>query len=129
MPLWNEIEGQTLDGLTLRKLLRSEGRTAWFSTEDPDGGPAVVSVFEALNDEDTVLARLQAAARFQHPGLLEIRGTGAGRLGDESLVYALLEPFDQTLAEVFGFGMTTGYFTNALKARGELWAFRTRFGK
>ena len=53
MPLWNEIEGQTLDGLTLRKLLRSEGRTAWFSTEDPDGGPAVVSVFEALNDEET----------------------------------------------------------------------------
>ena len=100
MPLWNEIEGQTLDGLTLRKLLRSEGRTAWFSTEDPDGEPAVVSVFEALNDEDTVLARLQAAARFQHPGLLVIRGTGAGRLGDESLVYALLEPFDQTLAEV-----------------------------
>jgi hypothetical protein len=100
MPLWNEIEGQTLDGLTLRKLLRSEGRTAWFSTEDPDGGPAVVSVFEALNDEDTVLARLQSAARFQHPGLLVIRGTGAGRLGDESLVYALLEPFDQTLAEV-----------------------------
>ncbi len=100
MPLWNEIEGQTLDGLTLRKLLRSEGRTAWFSTEDPDGGPAAVSVFEALNDEDTVLARLQAAARFQHPGLLVIRGTGAGRLGEESLVYALLEPFDQTLAEV-----------------------------
>jgi eukaryotic-like serine/threonine-protein kinase len=100
MPLWNEIEGRTLDGLTLRKLLRSEGRTAWFSTEAPEGGPAVVSVFEALNDEDTVSARLQAAARFQHPGLLEIRGTGAGRLEDESLVYALLEPFDQTLAEV-----------------------------
>jgi hypothetical protein len=60
----------------------------------------VVSVFEALNDEDTVLARLQAAARFEHPGLLVIRGTGAGRLGDESLVYAVLEPFDQTLAEV-----------------------------
>ena len=99
MPLWNEIEGQTLDGLTLRKLLRSEGRTAWFSTEDP-AGAAVVSVFEALNDEDSVLARLQAAARFQHPGLLAIRGTGAGRLEDESLVYAVLEPFDQTLAEV-----------------------------
>jgi eukaryotic-like serine/threonine-protein kinase len=100
MPLWNEIEGQTLDGLTLRKLLRSEGRTAWFSTEGPDGGPAVISVFEALNDEDAVQARLQAAARFQHPGLLVIRGTGAGRLEDESLVYALLEPFDQTLADI-----------------------------
>jgi hypothetical protein len=100
MPLWNEIEGQTLDGLNLRKLLRSEGRTAWFSTEGPDGGPAVISVFEALNDEDAVQARLQAAARFQHPGLLAIRATGAGRLEDESLVYAVLEPFDQTLADV-----------------------------
>jgi eukaryotic-like serine/threonine-protein kinase len=100
MPLWNEIEGQTLDGLTLRKLLRSEGRTAWFSTEDPGGEPAVISVFEALNDEDVVQARLQAAARFQHPGLLMIRRTGAGRLEDESLVYAVLEPFDQTLADV-----------------------------
>ena len=100
MPLWNEIEGQTLDGLTLRKLQRSEGRTAWFSTEDPGGGPAVISVFEALNDEDAVQARLQAAARFQHPGLLVIRRTGAGRLEDESLVYAVMEPFDQTLADV-----------------------------
>ncbi|HEY3990531.1 MAG TPA: hypothetical protein VGM02_14615 [Acidobacteriaceae bacterium] len=100
MPLWNEIEGQTLDGLTLRKLLRSEGRTAWFSTEDANGGPAALSVFEALNDEDAVQARLAAAARIQHPGLLVIRSIGAGRLEDESLVYAVMEPFDQTLAEV-----------------------------
>jgi hypothetical protein len=100
MPLWNEIEGQTLDGLTLGKLLRSEGRTAWFSTVGPDGEPAVLSVFEALNDEEAVEARLQAAARVQHPGLHVIRKIGAGRLEDESLVYALMEPFDQTLAEV-----------------------------
>jgi eukaryotic-like serine/threonine-protein kinase len=100
MPLWNEIEGQTFDGFTLRRLLRSEGRTAWFSTESPDGGPAVISVFEALNDEAAVQARLQAAARFQHPGLLAIRGIGAGRLEDESLVYAVMEPFDQTLADI-----------------------------
>ena len=100
MPLWNEIEAQTLDGLKLGKLLRSEGRTAWFSTTDPNGEPAVLSVFEALNDEDAVQARLQAAARVQHPGLLVIRKIGAGRLEDESLVYALMEPFDQTLADV-----------------------------
>lgn len=99
MPLWNEIEGQTLTGLPLRKLLRSEGRTAWFSTEDA-GEPAVLSVFEALNDEDSVQARLEAAARVQHPNLLVIRRTGRGRLDDESLVYAVMEPFDQTLAEV-----------------------------
>ena len=59
-----------------------------------------ISVFEALNDEDAVQARLQAAARFEHPGLLAIRKTGAGRLDDESLVYAVMEPFDQTLADV-----------------------------
>ncbi len=99
MPLWNEIEGETLNGLTLRKLLRSEGRTAWFSTDDA-GGPAVLSVFEALNDEDSVQARLESAARVQHPNLLVIRSTGRGRLEDESLVYVVMEPFDQTLAEV-----------------------------
>jgi hypothetical protein len=100
MPLWNEIEGQTLNGLPLRKLLRSEGRTAWFSTEDSAGQPAVLSVFEALNDEGSVQTRLDAAARLQHPNLLAIRNTGRGRLEDESLVYAVMEPFDQTLAEV-----------------------------
>jgi eukaryotic-like serine/threonine-protein kinase len=100
MPLWNEIEGQTLNGLILRKLLRSEGRTAWFSTEDPAGQPAVLSVFEALNDEDSVQARLDTAAGLQHANLLVIRGTGRGRLEDESLVYAVMEPFDQTLVEV-----------------------------
>jgi eukaryotic-like serine/threonine-protein kinase len=100
MPLWNEIEGQTLDSLTLNKLLRSEGRIAWFSTIGSSGEPAVLSVFEALNDEEAVEARLRAAARVEHPGLLVIRKVGAGRLEDESLVYALMEPFDQTLAEV-----------------------------
>ena len=60
----------------------------------------MLSVFEALNDEDSVQARLEAAARVQHPNLLVIRSTGRGRLEDESLVYAVMEPFDQTLAEV-----------------------------
>ena len=100
MPLWNEIEGRTLNGLPLRKLLRSEGRTAWFTTEDSAGQPAVLSVFEALSAEDSVQARLNTAARLQHPNLLVIRDIGWGRLEDESLVYALMEPFDQTLAEV-----------------------------
>jgi eukaryotic-like serine/threonine-protein kinase len=101
MPLWNEIEGETLDGnLPLEKLLRSEGRTAWFATTDPDGQPAVVSVFEALNDEDTALARLEKAAQVQHPNLLIIRRTGSARIGGDPYVYAVMEPFDQTLAEV-----------------------------
>jgi hypothetical protein len=101
MPLWNEIEGETLDdNLPLQKLLRSEGRTAWFATTGADGQPAVVSVFEALNDEDAALARVQTAARVEHPNLLIIRRTGSTRIGGDPYVYAVMEPFDQTLAEV-----------------------------
>ena len=101
MPMWNEIEGETLtSNLTLQKLLRSEGRTAWFATTDREGQAAVVSVFEALNDEDAVVARLEAAARVRHANLLVIRRTGTARLDDESLVYAVMEPYEQTLAEV-----------------------------
>jgi eukaryotic-like serine/threonine-protein kinase len=101
MPLWNEIEGEILDdNLPLQKLLRSEGRTAWFATTGADGHPAVVSVFEALNDEDTALARVQTAARVAHPNLLIIRRTGSTRIGGDPYVYAVMEPFDQTLAEV-----------------------------
>ena len=101
MPLWNEIEGEILDdNLPLQKLLRSEGRTAWFATTGADGQPAVVSVFESLNDEDSALARVQTAARVEHPNLLIIRRTGSTRIGGDPYVYAVMEPFDQTLAEV-----------------------------
>jgi hypothetical protein len=101
MPLWNEIEGEILDdNLPLQKLLRSEGRTAWFATTGADGQPAVVSVFEALNDEDSALARVQTAARVGHPNLLIIRRTGSTRIGGDPYVYAVMERFDQTLAEV-----------------------------
>ncbi len=100
MPFWNEMEGQTLDGLPLQSLLRSEGRTAWFATTDTDGQPAVLIVFEALNDEEVVQARLEAAARVHHENLLIIRRTGTAELEEDSVVYAVMEPFNQTLAEV-----------------------------
>ncbi len=101
MPLWNEIEGRTLtDGSVLGTLLRSEGRIAWFSATDPEGRPAVVSIFEALNDEESVAARLETAARLQHPSLLALRGVATTRLEDEPMVHVVMEPFDQTLADV-----------------------------
>src|SRR3984885_6717870 len=97
MPLWNEIEGEILDdNLPLQKLLRSEGRTAWFATTGADGQPAVVSVFEALNDEDTALARVQTAARVEHPNLLIIRRTGSTRIGGDPHVFAVIEAVGQT---------------------------------
>jgi hypothetical protein len=101
MPLWNELEGtRVADKFPLKQLMRSEGRTAWFATEDASGQPAVISLFESLNDEESVLARMEAAARIRHPNLLIIRETGSIRLEDGPLVYAVMEPFEQTLADV-----------------------------
>ena len=63
MPLWNELEGtRVADKFPLKQLMRSEGRIAWFATEDTNGQPAVISLLESLNDEEAVLARMEAAA-------------------------------------------------------------------
>lgn len=100
MPLWNELEGtRVAEKFPLKQLMRSEGRIAWFATEDASGQPAVISLFESLNDEQSVLARMEAAARIHHPNLLAIRETGSIRLEDGPLVYAVMEPFEQTLAD------------------------------
>ncbi len=100
MPLWNELEGtRVAEKYPLKHLMRSEGRTAWFATEDAGGQPAVISLFESLNDEESVLARMEAAARIRHPNLLTILETGSIRLEDGPLVYAVMEPFEQTLGD------------------------------
>ena len=101
MPLWNELEGtRVADKFPLKRLLRSEGRTAWFATEDTQGQPAVISLFESLNDEAAVLERMKAAARIQHPSLVSIRETGSMPSEDGPLVYVIMEPFEESLADV-----------------------------
>jgi len=75
MQFWNELEGRTIDGVyPLRRLVRSEGRHAWFETEtgEPQGGPATISLTEAATDADEVLERLQAAQQLKHPNLVTI---------------------------------------------------------
>jgi hypothetical protein len=103
MQFWNELEGQVIDGIyPLRRLVRSEGRSAWFETEtsDPRPVPATISLTEALTDADEVVARLEAAQHLNHPNLVSITKVGQVRIDNTLVVYALMEPIEQSLSDV-----------------------------
>ncbi len=103
MQFWNELEGQTIDGLyPLRRLVRSEGRSAWFETEtfEPQHTPSTISLTEALTDADEVTARLEAAQHLAHPNLVTITKVGQVKVDNTLLVYALMEPIEQSLSDV-----------------------------
>ena len=103
MQFWNELEGQVIDGVyPLRRLVRSEGRSAWFETEtsDPRPVPATISLTEALTDADEVVARLEAAQHLNHPNLVSITKVGQVRVDNTLVVYALMEPIEQSLSDV-----------------------------
>ena len=103
MQFWNELEGQTIDGLyPLRRLVRSEGRSAWFETEtgEPQSTAATISLTEALTDADEVVARLQAAQDLKHPNLVSITKVGQVQVDNTLLVYAVMEHIEQSLSDV-----------------------------
>jgi eukaryotic-like serine/threonine-protein kinase len=103
MQFWNELEGQTIDGLyPLRRLVRSEGRSAWFETEtgEPHSTPATISLTEALTDADEVVARLEAAQHLKQPNLVTITKVGQVRVDNTLVVYAVMEHIEQSLSDV-----------------------------
>jgi eukaryotic-like serine/threonine-protein kinase len=101
MQFWNELEGRTIDDVyPLRRLVRSEGRRAWFETEASHGVPATISLTEAVTDADEVTARLQAAQAIQHPNLVSITKIGQVRLDNTIVVYAVMEHIEQSLSDV-----------------------------
>jgi eukaryotic-like serine/threonine-protein kinase len=103
MQFWNELEGRTIDGVyPLRRLVRSEGRHAWFETEtaEPQAGPATISLTEAATDADEVLERLQAAQELKHPNLVTITKVGQVRVDTTLVIYAVMEHIEQSLSDV-----------------------------
>jgi hypothetical protein len=103
MQFWNELEGQEIEGLyPLRRLVRSEGRSAWFETEtgEPQSEPATISLTEALTDADEVVARLRAAQSLKNPNLVSITKVGQTRLDNTQFVYAVMEHIEQSLSDV-----------------------------
>jgi eukaryotic-like serine/threonine-protein kinase len=103
MQFWNELEGQTIDRLyPLRRLVRSEGRSAWFETATGEelNTPATISLTEALTDADEVTTRLKAAQNLKHPNLVSITQVGQVRVDNTLIVYAVMEHIEQSLSDV-----------------------------
>jgi hypothetical protein len=101
MQLWNDYEGTTLAGQwTLGRLLRTEGRSALFATTGSDGKPAVLRLTEALNDQTVLQARYRAIQAAGDRFLIKVEGYGDAELDGTPLSYAVLEPTQESLAEI-----------------------------
>lgn len=101
MMLWGDYEGRRLeDRWLLGRLVRPEGRRAWFEAIGPDGVPVMLSVTEALNDEDELMERLRAASQIHHPNVVAIREFVISHLDDIPVVVAEMEMTDENLADV-----------------------------
>jgi eukaryotic-like serine/threonine-protein kinase len=101
MELWNEYEGRIIAGsYTLQKLLRPEGRSAFFSTTTPTGTPTVIRLIESHYDDDEILARWTAVSALKHPNLLALSHFGSITFEDTALVYAVMEPSEADLGQI-----------------------------
>jgi eukaryotic-like serine/threonine-protein kinase len=101
MNLWTEYEGRTIDGVyPLTKLIRPEGRSAFFSTSNGTGVPTVIRLIESHFDGDEILTRWRGVAALNHPNLVKLKSFGHVVVDETSLVYAVMEPVEANLSEV-----------------------------
>ncbi|MGD0446150.1 MAG: protein kinase [Edaphobacter sp.] len=101
MNLWTEYEGRTIDGsYPLTRLLRSEGRSAFFSTSNGTGAPTVIRLIESHFDGDEILTRWRGVEALHHPNLVKLKSFGHVVIDETSLVYAVMEPVDANLDEI-----------------------------
>lgn len=101
MDLWTEYEGRTIGGVyPLTKLIRPEGRSAFFSTSNGTGSPTVIRLIESHFDGDDILTRWRGMTALNHPNLVKLKGFGHQVVDETSLVYAVMEPVDGNLAEI-----------------------------
>jgi len=103
MYLWTEYEGATIDrAFALTKLLRTEGRSAFFSTLNANNESVLIRIIECHFDEDEILARWRGVQTLGHPNFLRIDRFGQFFIEDEDItaVYAMFEHVDDNLGEV-----------------------------
>ncbi len=101
MELWNDFEGKNVDGrFQLDHLIGPKGRSAYFTTRDETGGPAVIRLIESLNDEEEILSRWRAVTGLRQENLVAVLACGQTVIDGTHLVYAVMEPTDAELADV-----------------------------
>jgi tRNA A-37 threonylcarbamoyl transferase component Bud32 len=101
MQLWNDYEGRTIaEVYPLNKLVRPEGRSAFFLTTNGTGTPSMVRVIEAHFDESEILNRWRRVSEIKQENLVTLRKFGETELDGTPLVYAVMEPTDISLAEL-----------------------------
>jgi hypothetical protein len=101
MNLWTEYEGRTIAGAyPLTKLIRPEGRSAFFSTSNGTGVPTVIRLIESHFDGDEILTRWRGVAALNHRNLVKLKSFGHVVVDETSLVYAVMEPVDANLGEI-----------------------------
>lgn len=101
MKLWSDYEGRTIDdAYPLKKLVRPEGRSAFFLTTNGTGTPALVRVIEAHFDESEILDRWKAVSEIGQENLITMRKFGETVLDGTPLVYAVMEPTEISLEEL-----------------------------
>jgi hypothetical protein len=101
MQLWNDYEGRTIaDAYPLKKLIRPEGRSAFFLTTNGTGTAAMVRLIEAHFDEPEILARWRMVSEIKQENLVSMRKYGEAMLDGTPLVYAVMEPTEMSLADL-----------------------------
>lgn len=101
MMLWTDLEDTVLAGRwRIVRLVRPEGRVAWFEATTAEGQPLILSITETLNDDDELLTRLRAAAEIRHPNVVRVLASTAASIDDSPVVIAAMERTEENLEDV-----------------------------
>lgn len=101
MMLWTDIEDREIEGRWhTGRLVRPEGRAAWFEATANDGTPVMLGITETLNDDYELLQRLRASSEIEHPNVVRIFEAIGTRLDDSPVVIAVMERTEENLGDV-----------------------------
>ncbi|HET7748637.1 MAG TPA: TonB family protein [Terriglobales bacterium] len=102
--LWRNLEGRVVGGkFRLTRYLGGSDHSAVFLTERPQGEPrkAAIKLLRANPDKTArQLDRWAKAEKLTHPHLLRMFEMGRCLLGDEELLYLVMEHAEEDLAQV-----------------------------